>query len=231
MATPRLIYCADGNPKFARCAVEAGWLYGARLPRTVYETVYFADQDWKVPDRAGYMRALDLHRPHMATVLDYERPEQLPEVLAWAEQAAAFVSEVLIIPKLPDTVDDIPTVIGGKPVILAFSVPTSYGGTSVPLWEFKNRPVHLLGGSPQKQMHLARYLNVVSCDGNMAHQQAHRCRFWSRQKGTTGHWTQLSEVGDNRTEGANLEAFRRSMSEIKLAWEAKFPVALKAASV
>lgn len=216
-----LIYCADGNPKFARTAVECGWLYGARLPSTVYEKVHFADQDWKAPDRQAYMKALALHRPHMATVIDFEREGQLAEVLSWAEEAAALVEKVLIVPKVPDTIELIPEQIGGKPVILAYSVPTSFGGTSVPVWEFGRRPVHLLGGSPQKQIDLSRYLNVVSLDGNMAHKQAHRCRFWSRKKGTKGHWIQLSEGGDDRKEEANVEAFRRSLAEIKKCWDSR----------
>jgi hypothetical protein len=216
-----LIYCADGNPAFARAAVEAGWLYGARLPSTVYERVYFADQDWRAPDRAAYMRALALHRPEVATVLDWEREEQYDEVMCWAEDAARHVRTVVIIPKLPGELGRIPERVGGAGVVLGYSVPTSYGGSPVPLWEFGRRPVHLLGGSPQRQMELAGYLNAVSADGNMAHQQAHRCRYWSRRPGPKGHWTQLREAGDARDKGANLEAFRRSLASIREAWLAR----------
>lgn len=226
MATrPALIHCADGNPAFAAAAVAAGWLYGARLPATVYQPVHFADQDWKAPDRTAYMAALAAHRPAMATVLDWEQPEQLPEVLSWAEEAAPLVGEsVLVVPKVPGLVPLLPRVIGGKRVVLAYSVPTSYGGSPLGLWELTGWPVHLLGGSPHAQMELYRYLRncceVVSADGNMAHQQAHRCRFWARRSGPKGHWTQLSEAGDERTEGANSEAFRRSLGAIAEAWSA-----------
>ena len=40
----------------------------------------------------------------------------------------------------------VPEQIGGKAVRLGYSVPTKFGGTEVPLWEFGQRPVHLLGG-------------------------------------------------------------------------------------
>lgn len=218
-----MIFCADGNPAFAAAAVEAGWLYGARLPATVYQPVYFADQDWKQPNREAYMRALAEHGPAMATVLDWEREEQLPEVLSWAEEAAQHVREsVLIVPKVPGEVGRLPREIGGRRVVLAYSVPTSYGGSPLGLWEFAGWPVHLLGGSPQKQMRLWRYLSplceVVSADGNMAHQQAHRCRHWTTPPTRKGHWVQLRESGDDRTEGANLEAFRRSLGAISAAW-------------
>ena len=214
-----MIYCADGNPKFAEVAVTGGWLYGARLPATVYQRVFFADQDWKDPDRKAYMMALKEHQPHTATVLDWERRDQLGEVLSWAEEASRWVRRVVVIPKVFGGLTSIPERIGRAEVVIGYSVPTKYGGTPLPLWEFGRRPVHLLGGSPHKQMALSRVLNVVSADGNMAHQQAHHCRFWSEKSGPKGHWWQLKDGGDGRGEGANLEAFRKSMGNVLRAWE------------
>lgn len=219
MAVPTLIYCAGGNPTFRRIARECGWENGARLPDTVYELpLYFADQNYHRPIRQEYMAALARYKPFMATVLDWERPEQATEILEWAEEAAGHSQRIVIIPKVSGTLDDIPQTIGSAPVVLGYSVPTSYGGTNIPLWEFGQRQVHLLGGSPQAQMELADYLHVVSVDGSMAQQQANRCRFWSRRKGRKGHWIQLSEVGDCRTENAHHECFRRSLLEIREAW-------------
>ena len=159
----------------------------------------------------------------MATVLDWERDEQLPEVLSWAEEASQHVREsVLIVVKVVGGVERLPRVVNGRRVVLAYSVPTSYGGSPLAIWEFAGWPVHLLGGSPQKQLRLYGYFSVqsdvVSADGNMAHQQAHRCRFWSRRKTAKGHWVQLAEAGDDRAEGANLAAFRRSLANIRVAW-------------
>lgn len=216
-----LIYCADGNPEFARLAVVAGWKYGARLPATVYEPVYFADQDWKKPDLARYVAAVAEHRPEVATVLDWERDEQLPEVTAWAEAVAPFVARVVVIPKVPGRVDEVPGVIGGRPVVLGFSVPTGYGGTTCAVWEFGGRPVHLLGGSPQAQREYAKYLNVVSADGNMIAQQARKGRFWSREKSDKGHWWQLRDAGDTRAEGLPAECFRRSLANVPTIWGKK----------
>ncbi len=220
MAAVELIYCADGNPVFARAAVLAGWLYGARLPATVYQPPHMADQDWKAPDRAAYMTALARHRPAIATVLDWEREDQLPEVLSWAAEAAQYVGEaVLIVPKVVGGIGLLPHRIGGREVRLAYSVPTSYGGSPVPLWEHAGRPVHLLGGSPQEQLRLSQYrcLRVVSADGNMTGQQARRGRFWSRRPGEKGHWGQLSRAGDDREKPAE-ECFRRSLEAILDAW-------------
>lgn len=218
MGVPTLIYCADGNPAFAAVAVELGWRYGARLPSTVYQPVFFADQDWRKPDLARYLVAIREHRPHIATILDWERDDQFPEVLRWGEEIAPYVEKLILIPKVPGRVSEVPDQIGGKPIVLGYSVPTSFGGTTCGVWEFEGRPVHLLGGSPQAQRKLARYLNVVSADGNMTGQQARKGRFWSRESNAKGHWQQLASSGDERTEGVPLECFRRSLAAVKAYW-------------
>jgi len=219
--TPTLIYCADGNARFAQIAIEAGFKYGAQLPNTVYHPIYFADQNWKKPDREKYMVALAKHKPHMATVLDWEQEEQLPEILRWAEEAAQFVEKVAIVPKVIGGISMIPEHIASKPVVLAYSMPTKFGGSSVPLWEFGRRPVHLLGGSPHRQMELSRYLNVSSTDGNyMLKMAILGCQFW--ENSTTVYrrgrwWPSLREVGWTDRD-APYEAFRRSCENIMAAW-------------
>lgn len=219
-----LIYCAGGNPRFYAIARDAGFLYGVQLPDTVYGPLHFADQDWKAPDRARYMAALAQHRPHMATVLDWEREAQLSEVLNWAEEAAQFVNVVVIVPKVIGGIGRIPARIGGADVRLGYSVPTRYGGTDVPIWEFGARPVHLLGGSPQRQMQYALHgLNVQSADGNYAQRMAlTSCQFW--EPGTAHYarnryWPRLEEAdGSAWGQDAPYEAFRRSCRNIARAW-------------
>lgn len=223
-----LIFCAGKNPTFAAIAIAAGFRYGAQLPCATYGPVWFADQNWKRPDRTRYMQALAAERPHMATVLDWERPEQLPEVLGWAEDAASLVERVLIIPKLAswsNPLDRLPRRIGHAQVVAAYSVPTRHGGTDLPIRSFAGWPVHLLGGSPHEQMRLARVFAahgamVVSVDGNMHMRQANLLgAFWRAEKGRKGHWVQLSEVGDGDFgRDSNVEAFRRSCHNIMDAW-------------
>jgi hypothetical protein len=69
---------------------------------------------------------------------------------------------VIVIPKY-DCLADIP-----ERFVLGYSIPTSHGGTPVPYSRFKGRPIHLLGGSPQKQW--AYFCtapdDVVSIDNN-----------------------------------------------------------------
>lgn len=221
-----LIYCADGNKRFAEIAIEAGFLYGAQVPNTVYHPPYFCDQDWRKPDREGYMSALAEHKPHVTTVLDWEHPDQLSEVLGWAEDAAQFADVVVIIPKVIGGIQDLPRTIGGKDIRLGYSVPTKFGGTQVPAWEFTGWPVHLLGGNPHHQMKLARYLNAVSTDGNMALLMATRhCAFWDPAKTTKKYYWPTIELYDGSKWGngsakadAPYEAFRRSCQNIMAAW-------------
>lgn len=207
--------------------MAAGFRYGAQLPGTVYGPLHFADQDWRRPNRAAYMAALARHRPAMATVLDWEREEQLGEVLSWAEEAASHVARVLLIPKVIGGIGRLPGRVGGADVVLGYSVPSRYGGTDLPLWEFAGRPVHLLGGSPAQQMqawaHLAPMAEVVSADGNYAGKLAlAACQFYSPRPvagASNRRWPTLAEADGRRWEGNGpCEAFRRSCDSIMAEW-------------
>jgi len=228
MATcPVLIFCCAGNRPLTTIAVASGFRHGAQLPDTVYTDVaplYFADQNWKRPNRTAYMEALAKHRPTQATVLDLEREDQLDEVLNWAEEAAQHVSQVTIVPKVCGIIQHLPHTIAGAQIILGYSVPTRYAGTEVPVWEFAGWPVHLLGGSPRAQMRLVHYLNVTSADGNFASRMATRlCAFWTPTPvpAKNKHWPTLSEADGRPWDGdtpAYIEAFRRSCTSIAAAW-------------
>ena len=156
----------------------------------------------------------------MASVLDLEKLEQLTEILSWAEEAAQFVNVVMIIPKVFGIIPLLPRRINNAEIRLGYSVPTSHGGTEVPVWEFDGWPVHLLGGSPHAQMRLTHYLRVASVDGNMANKMAtNRGHFWcnGNAKAKDRFWPKLSETGWYGQD-APYEAFRRSCENIMLAW-------------
>lgn len=220
-----VIYCADGNQRKATIALDAGWLYGARLPASgLPYRPYMADQDWKLPNRTRYMAKLATHRPHMATVLDWEHPEQLPEVLFWAREAAQYVGVVIIIPKVHGGIAQLPRDIDGVPVRLGYSVPTRYGGTTVPLSEFADWPhgVHLLGGSPQRQMDIYRRLpNVRSVDTNYHDKLSANGQYWAPGTATYAanrHWPTLRESDGGWERDVPYEAMRRSCVTILQAW-------------
>lgn len=231
MATPTLIYCSDGNPKFVKIASDFGFIYGAQLPRKVYKNPEFVDQKWRKPNFEKYMAALAQYRPRLATVLDLEKFGQLARVMWWAVVTAQFVTEaVIIIPKVHGIIKFLPREIYGKQVRLGYSVPTSYGGTAVNYSEFNGWPVHLLGGSPLQQRKLTKYLNVVSCDGNYHLKMAIKWnqffvadgsarfaknRFWPTLREADGKsWGDGSNTAD-----APYEAFRRSCVAIMQMWQ------------
>jgi len=217
MAVPVLIYCAGNNPAFDTIAHAAGFKLGVQLPNNKPSTgdVFFIDQNWKAPVKDAYMQSLKQHQPVMATVLDLERTEQLDEVLSWAEEAAQHVHHVVIIPKAFGIISQLPKNIGGSQVVLGYSVPTRYGGTSVPTWEFTGWPVHLLGGNPKKQYVLSKYLNVISVDGNYANMCATKfCKWFDGRK-----WHKLkNDNGDLWGKDAPYECFRRSCEGIISMW-------------
>lgn len=228
MDTPTLIYCGGGNRRFYEIATNAGFRYGSQLPKTIYGPLYFADQDWKRPNREAYMAALAKHTPTMATVLDWEHEEQLPDVLDWAEEAAQYCESILIVPKVQGGVCRLPRRIGSRDVVLAYSVPTKYGGTELPIWDFAGWPVHLLGGAPQHQMrlwsHLSCLADVVSVDGNYYSKMANLWgQYWTpgnAWQSKDRYWPRMS-TEDREMHGQNAlyEAFRRSCENIVSAWQ------------
>ena len=111
-----------------------------------------------------------------------------------------------------------PETINGKPVRLGYSVPTAYGGTDVPLSEFGRRPVHLLGGSPEKQLELARMMNVRSADQNYCARLAvDFCKYWIPGGKAGGEY--FKQIEGIKSPDAPYEAFRRSCVNIMAAWQ------------
>lgn len=217
-----LIYCADRNKRFMNIALDTGFLPGVQLPSFTYYRPYMADQEWKSPDRAQYMAALAEHKPRIATVLDWEQDDQLPEVMSWANEASEHCEIVVIIPKVWGGIQRLPRTIKGKEVRLGYSVPTKFGATDTPLSEFQGWPVHLLGGSPHVQLHYANLLDVKSADSNYMQKMATQyCQYWTRHSRMTKnrHWPTLQESDGGWSENAIYEAFRRSCHNIMLAWK------------
>lgn len=168
-----LIYCAANAPEYMKSAIDAGWLPGAQLPGTIYYRPYFVDQNYHDPNAwEKYLPAVIRWQPYMATITDWEYGYTRDEILRRAEQIAPHCQVIVIIPKIPGTIDQIPETVSGKPVRLGYSVPTSHGSTPVDIAEFGSRPVHLLGGDPRKQIDLTQYMNVVSADTNYHQERA-----------------------------------------------------------
>lgn len=174
------------------------------------------------------MEWLKTYRPKIATVLDIERKSILDESISWAEEASEYCDSVVLIPKVRSVIKKLPKQVCGKQVILGYSIPTSYGGTKIPIEDFKGRSVHLLGGSPHRQMEywksMSNFCNVLSVDGNYAQLVALRFnKFWTNGNAyyAENRWLPRLDEADGMKwmQDAPYEAFRRSCKNIQNAWE------------
>jgi len=214
-----IIFCYGGNKEFEIAGHEIGYEYGVRFPSSVRFKLFFADQDWKNPNRKGYMKFLQNHTPVMATVLDLCYEEEFDLVMSWAEEVAQFVTrDVVIIPKIKGIINKLPKQINGKRVVLGYSVPTLYGATYVPKEEFNGRSIHLLGGSIKNQIKIfdsmIKICNIVSIDGNYMARVAWFGDIWTQNNKKYGSWTRNKN-------GRAIEAFKESGKNILGMWKEK----------
>lgn len=216
------VFCASGNKRYMEIAMDLGFLSGVRLPDDyVYNQPYFVDQDYENPDLMAYRKYVSIHKPYVATVLDWDSRRDFNEVLMWAEEIAPYVSEIIIIPKIVGTVARIPTKIAGKSIRLGFSIDSSYGSTAVHPDEFGIRPVHLLGGSGHSQLYYAKKMNVVSADTNQWMLLAKFNAVWSPMEFSSAknkYAPQLKDLGfSDLKQDTNYFAFELSLRNFVLA--------------
>jgi hypothetical protein len=152
----------------ANLAVRQGWLPGARYTnlRDVrrFDRLGFLDIDWRNYNFARHVEAARATRPMLTVGRDIEDIENLERTLDEGRALLDYADGVIIVPKDPRLGEALEELIPAG-FILGYSVPTRYGGTTLPLRAFR-RPVHLLGGRPDVQRRLAQTLPVVSIDCN-----------------------------------------------------------------
>ena len=214
--TPLLLYCAGGNRKFAQIALDAGFAYGCRSDYTpLFAPVAFADLNWKRPDRERHLAFVAEHRPRLAVAPDVLALDALADTVRYAGELAQHAERVIIVPKAAGVMAGLAQ--EREPwMVIGYSVPTKYGGAdALMVWELTGWPVHLLGGTPQAQLTLARYMQVYSADGNAAHLAA---RWGSWYDATRNVWTDGAQR-EPQGEGMVYRAFARSCENIIAAWE------------
>lgn len=167
----------------------------AQMPK---HKVQFVDNEFKFYDHDHHLEVVRHFRPKYATVRDVMTPEQCQEagieyypletILEWAEELEQYATNVIVIPKY-DCLDQIP-----DRYMLGYSVPSSYGGTPLPVEMFKGRRVHLLGGSWKAQLAHMAVLgdDVVSLDNNHISVIANQ---WGQFCDKDGSTRQMSEIG------------------------------------
>lgn len=151
-------------------AKEYGWFPAARYTnmrdvRTFsFEREGFLDIDWKNYCFERHLEVAQKYKPKLTMARDIECIFQLDSILREAEELMKVSSQVAVVPKDPNLNGRLTELIPNE-FLLAYSVPTRYGGTKVSLDSF-DRPVHLLGGRPDVQRNLANDLIVYSMDCN-----------------------------------------------------------------
>lgn len=221
-----LIYCADGGPRFAEIAIRYGFKYGSQSAKTVYFPPAFIDYDFKAKSSKWIRHVADCkkYRPGLAIIPDWMESRRLSEIVDLrAVELAPYVGELLIVPKVKGGIDKLPHSIAGKPVRLAYSVPTGFGSTDVEISEFQGWPVHLLGGNLGMQMELAKQMNVVSADANKHKMKANYAEVWTGYyiKGdkVIDRYRQLQSFGFGELADAPYHAFALSCINIKAWWQ------------
>ncbi|NJO93205.1 MAG: GNAT family N-acetyltransferase [Hydrococcus sp. RM1_1_31] len=199
---PLLFYCGGGGAsRYDAIAHKENWLLGMRSCGRWKARQHMAmiDNHWKNYNHEHHLKIVRQQKPLIATAFDIEQPEQLLTVLKQASELARFCGRVLLIPKCKVPIP--------RQYWIGFSVPTSYGGTTIECNWFGDRLIHLLGGSPDAQAHYARHLNVVSLDGNYA------CKI--------ARWGKSCWQGNNggiKAIDGNYSAFRLSLEKQKKYW-------------
>lgn len=151
-------------------AQKHGWHPGARytnlrdIKSFDFKRNGFLDINWKKYDFFKHIDAAAQHTPKLTIARDIECIFQLESILREAEKLTQYCDHVALVPKDKNLNGRLKELIP-KEFMLAYSVPTKYGGTQVSIESF-DRPVHLLGGRPDIQRKLANRLNVFSLDCN-----------------------------------------------------------------
>lgn len=197
-------------------AVRSGWHYGVRSGARdraclacgswAMHRPMFVDNDYEHYDHDRHRQVVEHWKPKYATVRDIMTPEQCAaagidfyetgQILEWAEDLLeAGAENVIIIPKV-DVMDQIP-----EKHVLGYSVPSSYGGTPLPIEAFRGRRVHLLGGSPSLALGYFQKIpdEVVSVDNNSLLRVAQWGVVWAKdgsQGSLSDHGVEMGDVSN-----------------------------------
>jgi hypothetical protein len=188
-----------------------GWLPAARYTnlRDVksYPALGFLDIDWKRYDLDAHLKAAETTRPHITIARDVLSIDDLDEIISEADALLEFSDRVALVPKdVRFNETGIKSLVPPR-FMLAYSVPSRYGGTKVHPNLF-DRDTHLLGGSPSRQLELADKFSVYSLDCNRFTIDA---KFGDRFDGT--RFVEARHLGYH-------ECLRQSVIAINAAWSA-----------
>jgi hypothetical protein len=179
--------------------------------------ITFVDIDYEHPNFAKHFEEVKRHHPRYATVPDLSDSrvchKDIDRAIRQAQQLVNYCEIPLIVPKLSGQTALLP-----RDQAIGYSVPSGYGGAQFPIWELAGRRVHLLGGSPKKQiqayLHLSAIAEVMSIDSNYAQGQAVKyAMYWKNHR---WHYHPKKDAG---CRDLYLECWRWSCIHLRATWE------------
>jgi Family of unknown function (DUF6610) len=217
-----LIYTAADNAHLHALCQRANWLVGMRSdkhPCAGATSIQFVDVRYTAPNFARHLDMVRRYRPRYATVPDLSDREvsraDIRRALQQADALAPHCGVALLVPKLPGQIGLLPS-----QVAIAYSVPTHYGSAHYDLRELEGHRVHLLGGSPHRQLTLYRYIScfaeVTSVDCNMHQRMSAYGKFWQR-----GRWMPHPARGSGGVH-VSYDCVMWSLHTIRQAWLSLF---------
>jgi len=214
---------------FALDAYELGFLPGFREDCGYQQSqstqldipVGMLDNDFRNPDLERFVDRFFEHEPQVGVIGDvYERDDINDHVAAAREIQASYPeAELIIVPKSRTVIDAIP-----EDLVLGYSRGyadrLAHEFSDPPDW--RGRRIHILGGSPPKQLEAIRQLtrptlsadppaDIVGVDWNGLHRGAQFGEFW-----TTDGWDDSGRDADHVTVWRTV---RHSLARIREFWK------------
>jgi len=203
-----------GRPDLTDIAADYGWLQGSRVDyldryeRRGYR-VDFVDPGPENCDPDDLIDATRRHNPRYVIAGDYDG-SNYAEINDLADRLNGYAENVIVVPHEPGEVDIVPGW-----CVVGYSSPTEYAGTDAPMWEYRGRDVHVLGGTIEQSLEIQAYLgnDVVSFDCNSFHRGATQfAKWWA---GSSPHWNRLPTTAAE--EGNAIEAYENTMANLSYA--------------
>jgi GNAT superfamily N-acetyltransferase len=179
-----------GRPDLVSIAERYGWLRGSRVDyldrhESRGHSVEFVDPGPDNCDPADLVAATKRHQPRYVIAGDYDGDNH-NKINDLADRLRDHAHRVIVVPHSPGEIERVP-----EWCVVGYSAPSDYAGTSAPVWEYRGRDCHVLGGTVEQSIEVQAYLgdDIVSWDCNAFHRSATQfAKYWV---GSSPHWHQL----------------------------------------
>lgn len=167
----QIAFC--GRKHYTEYAKKYGWLVGSRSDHvrsngySIDDSIDFIDcpfKNWE-KHKDHHMEIITRYKPNIAVAPDIYSWNEFDEKMEYADQILSMGIATIVVPKVRGMVKEIP-----DEFIVGYPVGNkAYSDVVLDEWELfavRGRPIHLLGSTPNVQIPLILYHNVVSIDMN-----------------------------------------------------------------